>query len=423
MTTRMIAIVNQKGGVGKTTTTANLGAYLAYLKKKVLLIDLDPQSNLSLHYGVDIQKLEKSCYELLMREETKFGDMVIKTDIDNLELIPASITLADAELELVNVVGRERVLSEALEGVLEDNKYDFMLIDCSPSLGMLTLNALTTTHEVFITVQPDYFALQGIGRLIKTLDLVKKRLNSEVDVTGIILSMFNPTRNLSWEVTAKIRELFKKKVFTTYIRVDVKLAEAPSYGQSILTYAPKSRGAEDYLRLAKEVLKGARRIPVPKKEFYDSNPAKSYSIKYLDKYTRILFVDDDQEICNIVKYSFFHITTHIHISKNFVQAVKYLEKNSVDILITDIHLPGKDGFELVKWVNNRKDLSGIPIIMITGVMRNKDSVIKSKKMGVDKFIAKPFDISRLIKDVDMVLVQKYKKKILETHELDEKSLY
>ena len=410
MTTRVIAIVNQKGGVGKTTTVANLGAYLAYLKRKVLLIDLDPQSNLSLHHGVDIQKLEKSCYELLMREETEFSETVIKTDVDNLELLPASITLADAELELIDVVGRERVLSRALEGVLEANTYDFVLIDCSPSLGMLTLNALTTAREVFITVQPDYFALQGIGRLIRTLNLVKKRLNSEVNITGIILCIFNPSRNLSWEVTAKIRELFKEKVFTTFIRVDVKLAEAPSYGQSILTYAHKSRGAEDYLRLAKEVLKGVRRFSVPKKGSYDFHPAGGYSIKYLNRNTKILFVDDDQEICNMIKYGFYHTTKYIHISKNVAQAVKYLEKHSVDILITDINLPGKDGFELVKWVKGRKNLSGIPIIMITGVMRDKDSVIKSKKMGVDKFIVKPFDISRLIKDSDMVLGPEYKKK-------------
>jgi len=266
MSTRVIAIVNQKGGVGKTTTVANLGAYLAYLKKKVLLIDLDPQSNLSLHFGEDGQQLEKSCYELLMLEDTEFNETVIKTDIDNLELIPASIALADAELELIDVVGRERVLSKVLGEVLEANIYDYVFIDCSPSLGLLTLNALTAAREIFITVQPDYFALQGIGRLIRTLNLVKKRLNSKLDVTGIILCIFNPRRKLSWEVTSKIRELFKEKVFTTFIRVDVKLAEAPSHGRSILTYAPKSHGAEDYSRLAKEMLKvkSARRSPAPK---------------------------------------------------------------------------------------------------------------------------------------------------------------
>ncbi len=254
MSTRVIAIVNQKGGVGKTTTTAKLGAYLAYFKKKVLLIDLDPQSNLSLHYGVDCKKIEKSCYELILEEDSEFRETVIKTEIDNLELIPASIKLADAELELVNVVGRERVLSEALEEVLKANTYDFVLIDCSPSLGLLTLNALTTAREVFITVQPDYFALQGIGRLIQTLNMVKKRFNSELDVTGIVLCMFNSTRKLSWEVTKILRRFFKEKVFKTFIRINVKLAEAPSHGRSILTYASKSPGAEDYFRLAKEVL-------------------------------------------------------------------------------------------------------------------------------------------------------------------------
>lgn len=258
MSTRVIAIVNQKGGVGKTTTTANLGAYLAYFKKKVLLIDLDPQSNLSLHFGVDFKKLEKSCYELLMREDTDFSETVIKTDIDNLELIPASITLADAELELVNKVDREQVLSVVLEKNLNANIYDFVFIDCPPSLGLLTLNALTAVREVFITVQPDYFALQGIGRLIRTLNLVKKNYNSELDVTGIILCMFNSTRKLSWEVVAILKQFFKEKVFKTFIRINVKLAEAPGHGQSIITYAPKSTGAQDYFQLAKEVVR--RRI-------------------------------------------------------------------------------------------------------------------------------------------------------------------
>jgi len=258
MSTRVIAIVNQKGGVGKTTTTANLGAFLAYLKKKVLLIDLDPQSNLSLHYGVDFKKIEKSCYELLIREDTDFSETVIKTDIDNLELIPASIALADAELELVNKVRREQVLSVALEEVLNANVYDFVFIDCPPSLGLLTLNALTAVREVFITVQPDYFALQGIGRLIRTLNLVKKNYNSELDVTGIILCMFNSTRKLSWEIAAILKQFFKKKVFNTFIRINVKLAEAPSHGRSILTYAPKSPGGQDYFQLAKEVVR--RRI-------------------------------------------------------------------------------------------------------------------------------------------------------------------
>ena len=255
MSTRVIAIVNQKGGVGKTTTTANLGAYLAYFNKKVLLTDLDPQSNLSLHYGVDFKKIEKSCYELMLDEDSEFRETVIKTEIDNLELIPASIKLADAELELVNKAGRERILSEGLRDILDADTYDFVLIDCSPSLGLLTLNALTTASEVFITVQPNYFALQGIGRLIRTLNLVKKNYNSELDVTGIILCMFNSTRKLSWEIVSILKQFFKEKVFKTFIRINVKLAEAPSHGRSILTYAPKSPGAQDYFQLAKEVMR------------------------------------------------------------------------------------------------------------------------------------------------------------------------
>ena len=413
MSARVIAIVNQKGGVGKTTTAANLGAYLACLKKKVLLIDLDPQSNLSLHFGVDSQKLKKSCYELLMLEGTEFSETVIKTEIENLELIPASITLADAELELIDVVGRERVLYKAIGKVLEADIYDFVIIDCSPSLGLLTLNALTTAGEVFITVQPDYFALQGIGRLIRTLNLVKDRLNFVLDITGIILCIFNPTRKLSWEVTAKIRELFKEKVFTTFIRVDVKLAEAPSHGKPILTYAPKSRGAEDYFRLAKEILRSSFKFLVPKKEFSDSPSLEKYSIKYLNGNTIILLVSDNREMGNIVKYAFYHITKYIHISKNFEQAVEYLDKTSVDILITERQLPGKDGLELVKWVKSRDNLSGIPIILITK-MPYKDTAILSDKIGVDKVIAKPFSYKKLVKDVDLLLDPNYKKKKLST---------
>lgn len=403
MSTRVIAIVNQKGGVGKTTTTANLGAYLAYLKKKVLLIDLDPQSNLSLHYGVNFQKSEKSCYELMLVEDTGFRETVINTEIDNLDLIPSSIMLADAELELVNVAGRERVLSEALEEIIESQIYDFVFIDCSPSLGLLTVNALTTAREVFIVVLPDYFALQGIGRLIRTLNLVKKRLNSDLDVTGIIMCMFNPARKLSWEVIAKIREFFKEKVFKTFIRVNVNLAEAPSHGQSILTYAPKSHGAEDYFLLAKEVLDGGKRYLAPEENIYETEHFEEFSLKNLNRHTNILFVDDDREICNTIKEVFSTITQHFRSLNSYEHAVKYLEKNTVDIIITDVNLPGKDGFELVKWVNRKKNLIGIPIIMITGVMRDIDSVIRSRKIGVDKFIVKPFNLSRLIKDVDTIL--------------------
>jgi chromosome partitioning protein len=410
MLTRVIAVVNQKGGVGKTTTTANVGAYLAYLNKKVLLIDLDPQSNLSLHYGVDFDALEKSCYELLLKDNTEVNEVIYETEIRNLELIPASINLSDAELELINVVGRERVLSEALEEIISINRYDFILIDCSPSLGFLTLNALTTAKEVFITVQPDYFALQGIGRLIRTLNLVKKRLNPTLDITGIVLCMFNSTRKLTWEVAAKLRGFFKEKVFSTYIRVNVSLAEAPSYGQSILSYAPKSNGGLDYFKLAKEVLEGPRLIADSTKEYYDSEPFEEYSIKYLNRNMKILFVDDESEISNSAKDAFASITKHFFIERSYESAVKYLGQNHADIIITELNLQGINGFELIKWVNKKEALVGIPIIVITGVMRDKKSVIKCKELGVDKFIAKPFILSQLIKEVDVILNPNYKKK-------------
>jgi len=410
MPTRVIAIVNQKGGVGKTTTCANLGAYLASLKKKVLLVDLDPQANLSLHFGVDTQSLKKSCYHLLMYDDPGTDEMVIGTGIDNLELIPASMRLADAELELVNVVGREWSLAERLEKVIRTGGYDFVLIDCSPSLGLLTLNALTAASEVFITVQPDYFSLQGIGRLIRTLDLVRKRLNNGLRVTGVVLCMFNPTRILTWEVTERIREIFKEKVFNTFIRINVNLAEAPSYGQSILTYAPKSNGAEDYFRLAKEVLHDDKMIIMPGKDFSFLNIVEEYSPKNLNQQTSIHFVDNDLEICNMVKVAFSSFTRHVDFSNDFEQAVRYLEENPVDILITEIKLPGKDGFELIKWVKSKRDLSSIPIIVLTGSVRDRNSIIKCKKMGVAKYILKPFDLGRLIRDVDVALDSGRKKR-------------
>ncbi len=253
--TRVISIVNQKGGVGKTTTAANLGAYLAHFNKKVLLVDLDPQYNLTQHYGIDPDQLQKCCYHLIMDEVSDINEVVVKTEIDGLDLIPASLRLSDAEVNLVRVVGRERVLFESLEKTIRTNRYDFILIDCSPSLGLLTLNALTASKEAFVTIQADFFALQGIGRLVNTVDLVKKRINPEINITGVILCMFNSRRNLSWEVTKKIKEHFGNRVFKTYVRVNVQLAEAPSFGQSILTYAPKSNGAADYANLAKEVIK------------------------------------------------------------------------------------------------------------------------------------------------------------------------
>jgi chromosome partitioning protein len=402
MSTKVIAIVNQKGGVGKTTTAANLGSYLAYLQKKVLLVDLDPQANLTMHFGIDTQGLQKSCYHLLMDDDSGVDEIIVDTAIDNLRLVPASMKLADAELELVNEVGRERALAEGLEKIIDGGGYDYVLID-SPPLGLLTLNALTAANEVFITVQPDYFSLQGIGRLAHTLDLVRKRVNPGLEVTGVVLCMFNPNRNLSWEITEKIRKIFKDKVFNTYIRVNVNLAEAPSYGQSILTYAPKSSGAEDYLQLAREMIHGKNTIIGPDEELSATLALKKYSPKNLSRKTRVHLVDDDQEICRIIKAAFSSLTEHVDCSNDFEQAVGYLGKNPVDILVMDIMLPGKDGLELVKWVKSNKKLSGIPVIVVTGKALDRHSIIEARKMGVVKYILKPFDVSRLIRDVDVAL--------------------
>ena len=414
MQTRIIALVNQKGGVGKTTTAANLGAYLASLKQKVLLIDLDPQSNLSLHFGVRVHKIEKSVTELLLGENIKFKDIVIDTEIENLELIPANIELSSAEMELVNVVGRERVLKSIIDDILKKYKYDFVLIDCSPSLGLLTLNALTTAKEVFIPLQAEYFALQGIGRLIRTIEIVKRRLNSELNITGIIPCMFDSRRNLSWEVLNKIKSFFEERVFQTAIRINVNLAEAPSYGQTILTYAPSSRGAEDYLHLAEEVIKMDEKLLKKRKMASAKKFAESDEIKFLNKKTNILIVNDDTGICDLLKKAFSEFTSKVNIVNDFEQAVEHLEKDSIDILITDVSLPGKDGFELTKWVNKQDYLIGLPIIIITGVKKDRNSVVRAMQMGVDKYVIKPFDLERLVIDINNILNPAYKKNKLET---------
>ena len=410
MHTRIIALVNQKGGVGKTTTAANLGACLASLKKKILLVDLDPQSNLSLHFGVKVHKIEKSINELLLNENIKFKDVVVNTGIDNLELIPANLELSSAEMELVNIVGRERVLKDLLDDILKKNKYDFVIIDCSPSLGLLTLNALTTAKEVFIPLQAEYFALQGIGRLLKTVELVKKRLNPELDITGIIPCIFDVRRSLSWEVLGKIKDFFKERVFKTTIRVNVNLAEAPSYGQSILTYAPGSHGAEDYLHLAEEVIKKGKRDLEKGEKASAEKLVESNKVKFLNKKTRILVVDDDDGICDLLKEGFSKFTSNVHIAKNFEQAVKHLEKGLIDILIADISLQGKDGFDLAEWIKKQDYLIDLPIIMISGVKKDRNSVVRAIEIGVDKYVIKPFSLKRLIIDVNNILDPAYKKK-------------
>lgn len=248
---RVVAIVNQKGGVGKTTSVVNIAAKLAMLGKKVLVVDLDPQSNLSISLGIPSHELEFTMYDVL-REVVDIKEAIFKKD--TIDVLPANIDLSGAEVELSGAAGREFLLREALEK-LDPNSYDYILLDCSPSLGILTLNALVACREVWIPLQAEYLALQGINQLLNTVSIVKTRLNKQIEITGIIITMYDKRKNLHAEVIEKVKEYFEDKVFKTYIRSNISLAEAPSFGRSIFEYKPESTGAEDYSSLVKEIIK------------------------------------------------------------------------------------------------------------------------------------------------------------------------
>jgi len=247
---RIVAIINQKGGSGKTTTAVNLGAYLARFGKSVLLIDLDPQANSTIHLGLKPHEVERSVYDVMM-DERLFSDVIRKTAVDNLLIAPADINLSGVEIELAGMVGREIILKDAVEKIA--NNYDYILIDSPPSLGLLTVNALTVAKEIIIPVQTEFFALEGMGKLFHTVDIVKKRLNRDLRITGIVPTMFDGRTNLSREVMEKIREHFGDKVYKTIVRKNIRLAEASSHGKPILLYDPRSTGAEDYETLSREV--------------------------------------------------------------------------------------------------------------------------------------------------------------------------
>ncbi|MCS7180016.1 MAG: AAA family ATPase [bacterium] len=254
---RKIAVINQKGGSGKTTTVVNVGYYLAKNGKSVLLIDLDPQSHTTIHLGFEPPDIKKSLYDLLVNQ-TPLSDVLKVTNIKNLHLIPSKIDLASAEIELVNEVGREIILRE----ILKKNKvkYDYIIMDCPPSLGLLTLNALTTAKEVFIPIQTEFFALEGLTKLFQTIKIVKERINPELEITGIILTMYDKRKNICRDVERKVEEHFKDKVFKTRIRENVRLAEAPSFGKPIGEFDKNSYGAEDYKNLAKEIINQEKNI-------------------------------------------------------------------------------------------------------------------------------------------------------------------
>ena len=248
---KIIAIANQKGGVGKTTTAVNLAAALGVLEKKVLLIDADPQANASSGLGVDIEAIEQGTYQLL-EHSAKASELIIPTDTPNLDIIPAHIDLVAIEIELVDIENREYMMRAALEEI--QDSYDYIIIDCAPSLGLLTLNALTASHSVLIPIQCEYFALEGLGKLLNTIKSVQKYHNQNLDIEGLLLTMYDSRLRLSNQVVQEVNQHFEGLTFKTIIQRNVRLSEAPSYGESIINYDASSKGSENYLSLANELL-------------------------------------------------------------------------------------------------------------------------------------------------------------------------
>lgn len=249
---KAIAIFNQKGGVGKTTTNINLAACLAKKGKKILVLDIDPQGNTTSGLGIEKKALKKSSYDLMIEDDINAEDVILKTGVDNLDIIPANVSLSGAEVELAIIRGREKRLKKALNQV--KGKYDFIFIDCPPSLGLLTINSLTAVDSVLIPIQCEFYALEGVAQLMNTIEIVRKNLNEKLYVQGVILSMFDGRTNLSVQVVEEVKKYFREKVYKTVIPRNVRLAEAPSYGLPIIEYDPKSKGAEAYREFADEFL-------------------------------------------------------------------------------------------------------------------------------------------------------------------------
>ena len=248
---RVIAIANQKGGVGKTTTADNLSSCLALLGARVLLIDVDPQGNSTSGLGIDKSTVKRCVYDCLVND-VPMDEAIVSTKVENLGLLPATIQLAGAEVELVSVLARENMLKRALEKV--KYRYDFVLMDCPPSLGLLTINALTAASSVLVPIQCEFYALEGLSQLMRTVGLVQKNLNPSLQLEGVVLTMFDARTNLSIQVVDEVKNHFRNKVYRTIIPRNIRLSEAPSHGKPIVQYDPKSRGAEVYLELAKEVM-------------------------------------------------------------------------------------------------------------------------------------------------------------------------
>jgi len=248
---RIIAITNQKGGVGKSTTAVNVSAYLSLYGYRTLIIDLDPQSNSTSGLGINSTDLKASIYDILIHERGP-DEVILNTRYENLNIIPSSIQLAGAEVELVSSLKREFKLKEAVGKVQQD--YDFIIIDCPPALGLLTINALTAAKEVIIPIQCEYYALEGLGQLLNTINLVKKNLNDDLTIKGAIMTMYDPRIKLASQVIEEVKNFFSEKVYKTVIPRNVRLSEAPSYGKSIMEYDPGCKGAEAYSNFTKEVI-------------------------------------------------------------------------------------------------------------------------------------------------------------------------